>query len=428
MKITRILKKIILLCVVLVLAYWVIATLIFGHRSYDDLTGKNTFYWSGLKALWTPEEDFGFKAHGIVNTRLEGIDGPYVLEGIVYHVTAENKLARSVLDTTRTILVQVNNKDQDTFRVKIMDTIKPGPAIYPMPEKLIALSDIEGNFNGFYSFLIENGVMDKDYRWTFGTGHLVLNGDFVDRGEHVTAVLWLIYHLEQQAIGAGGKLHYILGNHEILNMSGNASYAQHKYRELARQVSKQDDWDKATRYLYSEKSVIGKWLRTKHVMQKIGPYVFVHAGLNKVLTEEGLTLPKINAIAKQYYGRNPEADSLNRHEFLILKSNHSPYWDRTLSMSIFYKIQYFYRAPFKPIPTAQSQEDLEKVLSYYKASRMVIGHSIVGDIKTGYKKRVIKIDLKHGQEKFTGKTKGILIEKGQLFKVDDLGNKVKMSL
>jgi hypothetical protein len=33
-----------------------------------------------------------------------------------------------------------------------------------------------------------------------------LNGDFVDRGENVTQVLWLIYKIENQAQKQGGKL------------------------------------------------------------------------------------------------------------------------------------------------------------------------------------------------------------------------------
>lgn len=421
-KVSAFFKKVFRWAVGLGIAYWVITTLFFGHQNIDEQTGRYSFYWSGLNALWQKDRTFGFKSDGRVKTSFDGIDGPYIIGSLVYQVNAKNQLTASLLDSTQSVMVRVNNEDLDSFRVHLDKTLQPQPEISTMPEKLIAISDIEGNFNGFYSFLIKNKVMDKSYRWTFGKGHLVLNGDFVDRGEHVTAVLWLIYHLEQQAALAGGKVHYILGNHEILNMYGNTSYAEYKYREAAKQISKQADWNRANKYLYGEKSFLGRWLRSKNVMEKIGDYIFVHAGLNKILVEEGITQSRINEIAKQYYGRNPDADSLDRAAYLILKSNHSPYWDRTLSMNIFYKIQYFYRAPFKPISSAQSQRDLEKVLKYYKASKIIIGHSIVSDIKSTYEGRVIKIDLKHGQDKFSGKTKGLLIEKGQLYILDDLND------
>jgi hypothetical protein len=421
-KVAALFKKALKWALGLGVLYWVVTTLFYGHQNIDEQTGRYSFYWSGLNAIWQKDRTFGFKSDGRVETAFEGIDGPYLIDSTVYQVSANNQLTTSLLDSSRSVLVRVNNEDLDSFLVYVDTVLLPQPETSPMPKKLIAISDIEGNFNGFYSFLVKNKVMDKSYRWTFGKGHLVLNGDFVDRGEHVTAVLWLIYHLEQQAALSGGKVHYILGNHEILNMYGNISYAQYKYRHAAKQISKEANWDRANKFMYGKKSFIGRWLRSKNVMEKIGDYIFVHAGLNSILVEEGITQTQINDIAKQYYGRNPDADSLDRKAYLILKSNHSPYWDRTLSMNIFYKIQYFYRAPFKPIPSAQSQQDLEKVLKHYKASSIIVGHSIVSDIKSDYEGRVIKIDLKHGQEKFSGNTKGLLIEEGKLYILNDLND------
>ena len=83
------------------------------------------------------------------------------------------------------------------FSFKLMREHKVSPAIYPSPEKLLAISDIEGNFNALQSFLKNNGIVDSNYNWTYGNGHLVLVGDFVDRGNNVTQVLWLIYKLEE---------------------------------------------------------------------------------------------------------------------------------------------------------------------------------------------------------------------------------------
>src|SRR5690606_14672285 len=150
---------------------------------------------------------------------------------------------------------------------------------YEMPQRIAVLSDIEGNFNGLSSFLINNHIIDANYNWTFGDGHLVLTGDFVDRGNHVTQVLWLIYKLEMQAEKQGGKVHLILGNHEIMNFQGNWRYNKRKYIKLAQTISKEKDWDKATRFMYSHHTELGNWLRSKNVIEKIGRYIFVHAGL-----------------------------------------------------------------------------------------------------------------------------------------------------
>ena len=63
--------------------------------------------------------------------------------------------------------------------------------------------------------------MDSACHWTFGKGHLVICGDLFDRGNDVTAELWLLYKLEEEAKEKGGYVHTILGNHEIMNLSGD---------------------------------------------------------------------------------------------------------------------------------------------------------------------------------------------------------------
>ncbi len=54
-----------------------------------------------------------------------------------------------------------------------MDSIKTDVCNFEMPNKLIAISDIEGNFEAFSSFLKANKVINDKYNWIFGNGHLV---------------------------------------------------------------------------------------------------------------------------------------------------------------------------------------------------------------------------------------------------------------
>ena len=67
-------------------------------------------------------------------------------------------------------------------------------------------------------------VIDTDLTWSFGDGHLVIVGDVFDRGPNVTECLWLIYRLEQEASAAGGAVHFLLGNHELMVMRGDLRY------------------------------------------------------------------------------------------------------------------------------------------------------------------------------------------------------------
>ena len=84
-----------------------------------------------------------------------------------------------------------------TFRLK-KEKIETNDSI-SLPDKLIAISDIEGNFEKYYQLLYANKVIDTHYNWIFGNGHLDIVGDLVDRGDYVTQCLWLTYHLEQEA-------------------------------------------------------------------------------------------------------------------------------------------------------------------------------------------------------------------------------------
>jgi hypothetical protein len=65
-------------------------------------------------------------------------------------------------------------------------------------------------------------------------GSLILTGDFFDRGLRVTECLWLMYKLEGEALAAGGRVHFLLGNHEVMNLSGDHTYVRSKYVEGAR--------------------------------------------------------------------------------------------------------------------------------------------------------------------------------------------------
>lgn len=274
----KITLKVLKWLIILVFSFYFFAILIFGIKKVN--ADGSRFYWSGLEALWKDDEEFAFRTNDRMKAEFDGIDGPYIIADTSYYVASENKIETRKINNSDTILVQVNNSSKDRFFFLLDRQISKPQDVYEMPDKIVALSDIEGNFDGFSSFLMANKIIDADYNWNFGNGHLVLNGDFVDRGNNVVPVLWLIFKLEKQAESQGGKVHYILGNHEIMNFQGKWSYNNRRYIKSAQTVSKQNDWDKAVRFMYSDKTELGKWLRSKNVMEKIGNYIFVHAGLS----------------------------------------------------------------------------------------------------------------------------------------------------
>ncbi|HKX87000.1 MAG TPA: metallophosphoesterase [Flavobacterium sp.] len=419
----RILLKLSKWSMLLGLSYFVITTLIFGHSDVDSEKGIYNFYWSGLNGLWREDKSFGFKMDEPVTTLLDGADGPYVFGNNVYNITENNQLQQQNLNSNKTITVKTTCAALPSFTVALKANHSVENYQYAMPSKLVAISDIEGNFNGFYSFLLANKVMDKKANWIFGNGHLVLNGDFFDRGEQVPQVLWLIYHLENQAEKQGGKVHYIIGNHEVMNMYGNASYNAFKYMEAAKLISKQPHWNVAIKHLYSDQSELGKWMRSKNIIEKIGGTVFVHGGLNKLHLDGHYSIKELNTIARKYFGTEPTEAIQDKRALPVLSSTNSPYWDRRLNYNWKIKLMYMFNAVAVEETT---QEDLDSIIDYYQASRIVIGHSIADDITTGYNNKVIRIDIKHNDTMHSGGTKGLLIEDNLCYKIDDLGEKTKL--
>ena len=93
-----------------------------------------------------------------------------------------------------------------------------------------AISDIHGQHEMFIELLMAQGIIDSLQNWAFTDGHLVIVGDVFDRGDKVTESLWFLFDLEKQAKKAGGRVHLLLGNHEVMVLHGDIGYINPKYR------------------------------------------------------------------------------------------------------------------------------------------------------------------------------------------------------
>ncbi|MBT8188358.1 MAG: metallophosphoesterase [Croceitalea sp.] len=336
----------------------------------------------------------------------DGVDGPYIINDTLFRVNTKNRLIKVVDFENDSICVQVDNRTADQFYVRLNPTNTVTKSTYPQPEKLVVLSDIEGNYNAFASFLISNKIMDKNHNWIYGTGHLVLLGDFVDRGINVTQVLWLIYRLEKQAEDSGGQIHFILGNHEVLNFHGDYRYNQGKYIKVAQEISNLSNKADALKFLYSDRSIIGRWLATKNTIEKIGDYLFVHGGLHLEILKYQLTLDEINTKVRLGYFNAIDSEDKAMN---FLYSVKGPFWYRGLVMG---------RRGYTKI----QNDDLDSISSVYDFEKIVVGHTPVKNISMDYEGKVIRVDVPHGLKKFSGKTKGLLIQNGIEYIIDDLGS------
>ena len=357
------------------------------------------------------------------NLILHSVDGPYLFRDqsgakvvqVVQSATQYHILEESIdLSKPTTLTCTVDNEDRDVFTIPILPKIKSPKSTYKQPEKLLAISDIEGNFNAFYSLLVANGVMDKAYNWTYGRGHLVLIGDFMDRGNNVTQVLWLIYKLEQEAEKNGGQVHFILGNHEILNLQGKTNYVDKKYIRFAQKYVGKKDEKAAYSSLMSDNQELVKWMKSKNTIEKIGNTLFVHGGISPELVKSGFRINEINDIIRNRLKNGPSINELDRQDEDFLFASHGPLWYRGLASR--------YRNFYKKC----TAKEVHKALKHFKVDHIAIGHTIAQKVSLDFNGGVIRTDVSHGVEKGSTSTQALLIINNQLYRVDGQGIKVAL--
>ena len=286
------------------------------------------------------------------------------------------------------------------FEVRLKSKLENEKPEYSRPKKMLVMSDIEGDFGAFRKLLQVAGVIDANYHWIFGDGHLVLVGDFVDRGDMVTEVHWLIYALEDQAAAAKGKVHYILGNHEIMNMSGELNYLHAKYQRNSKLL------ERNYMHLVGPESEIGRWLATKNIAERIGNLLFVHAGMSGYMNLMALPLKEVNSMARPFYADSTAKYPDPRTE--ILFSDFGPFW---------------YRGYYAGQSRA-TMPQIDSTLSIYNVKHVVTGHTIVAPhIASFHEGKVINVDVHHS----AGKSEALLIEKNDMIRINQNGERFPLT-
>ncbi len=261
-----------------------------------------------------------------------------------------------------------------------------------------ASSDFHGQYELMLTLLKNNNIIDQQGDWSFGDGHFVITGDVFDRGDKVTEILWFLYRLEQQAEQADGKLHLLLGNHEVMVLNGDLRYIHPKYVEVSKRLKVSYD------QLYGQGTVLGDWLRTKPVLVKVNNMLFAHGGFHPSLAKEKRSLKAINQVFKQNLVIAEISIPREGWGDYLHKSN-GPIW---------------YRGYFKDAITdnGASSEEIDLLLKHFDIEHLVVGHTSQKQVKTRYQGRVIAIDssiknaeygevlLIQGKEKWRGTLSG----------------------
>ncbi len=295
--------------------------------------------------------------------------------------------------------------------------------------RVVAFGDIHGDYQRFLELLHTAGIADAKNSWIGGETHLVLTGDFVDRGDHSAQVLDLLMELEPQARKAGGWLHALIGNHEAMNLYGDlryvtkedfAGYQAPNSKELQdRQM--RAAWDQlknqgnapadetAWRKKFQDEHPLGwverglafqpngkygKWLRQQNAIIRVNDAVFLHGGISQKYAD--LSIAEINSLVRK------ELSDFSKLSNGIVTDDEGPLWYRGM---------------------AQLPEDdrdmlalLQRILAKQQLQHIVIGHTPQIAVMPRFAGKVIAIDV--GLSKpFDGPPAFLLIEDGKYYAV-----------
>jgi hypothetical protein len=180
--------------------------------------------------------------------------------------------------------------------------------------KVIAISDIHGAQAAFVETLQAPDVVDTQLAWSAGDSHLVIVGDILDRGNDSRQTMDLLMRLEREAAKAGGRVHVVLGNHELMNLVGDLRYVSRaEYAAFADDEAvgtrdavlgkmnaagsplTRDEFDArfppgffGHRAAFSASGKYGRWLLEKPLALRINDSLFAHAGLSEALVRMDL--------------------------------------------------------------------------------------------------------------------------------------------
>jgi len=230
----------------------------------------------------------------------------------------------------------------------------------------------------------------------------------------------LVMQLETQARSAEGRVHALLGNHEVMNLTGDLRYTSaaeyaafatqrsaelrdDAYATLADPVRKDDpayreQWLKEHplgwvehRQAYGPDGRYGAWIRQHHTVVKINDYLFLHGGIGPSLA--GRTVHDINESARAEIQR----DDVPKDGLAVGRSG--PLWYRGLAQGL----------------EDELRSHVDRVLADHGVAHIVVGHTTTpGGVVPRFGGKVLLIDV--GLSQYYGARPACLVvQRGKAF-------------
>jgi len=183
--------------------------------------------------------------------------------------------------------------------------------------RVVILGDVHASYDKMITLLRGTKTVDDGLNWIGGDQHLVFCGDLTDRGPDDRSVMDLARRLQTEAMAAGGRVHVVLGNHEVMNLTRDRRYwnadlldefasdeSEDERKEGLRKFRRAQQAEGAgAREAFGEKfppgyfararafepeGEYGSWLLEQPTVIKINDVLFLHGGLTRRTAKLGL--------------------------------------------------------------------------------------------------------------------------------------------
>jgi hypothetical protein len=227
--------------------------------------------------------------------------------------------------------------------------------------RIVAVGDLHGDLSAARRALTLAGAIDEDDHWVGGELVLVQLGDILDRGDEEQAIIDLLCALAAEAEEAGGAVHVLNGNHELMNVALDLRYVTPGgFADFADAVTVADPDSLLASFPAEQRArvaafrpggpyarILAQWSITRIV----GDNLFVHGGVTPQHIDYGLE--RLNAEVRAWLlGEGPAPEGILRGD--------SPVWDRHYSSGV----------------GDGDCDTLAMVLDRLGVKRMVVGHTV----------------------------------------------------
>ncbi|MFT4766935.1 MAG: hypothetical protein ACI8RN_000059 [Glaciecola sp.] len=296
-------------------------------------------------------------------------------------------------------------------------------------DRVVAVADVHGDYDNYMKVLEQAELVNRRGRWIGGATHLVQLGDVPDRGPDTAKIIRHLMKLETEAKKAGGRVHALIGNHEVMNMTGDLRYVdpgeyaalktrksrnlqEGYYQQVVDYLSKQEGGP-ALDQAFEEKWLaehpvgfvehrqhwhpngeFGAWVANHNTVIRINRSLFLHGGISPEYLDK--SLESMNDAVRVAL-TTPTAGDVS-----IIDDENGPLWYRGLSMGA--------QSPEIAAHVANLQQQFE-------VDRVVVGHTPgFGTIVPRYDARVLAADSGIS-EYYGGHLASVLIVRAQAFTV-----------